>query len=192
MEGFNGPLLFRGTSLAGCLVRSTIASPARSPRGFSRQTRLPPRTRSPAPCGPILYPFPADPTRASLAQKTRSVRPRFFRRAHPIPAKPGRAFAAARPGRPVRRGSEIFPPDAIADPPPHFLAPNRAASCPSCATSGVNLCRFGTSRPNGHSKRSRDADIQSSVLEIMGRTSRPLHHVPRNPQQRSASSCRSS
>jgi hypothetical protein len=46
VEGFNGPLLFRGTSLAGCLVRSTIASPARSPRGFSRQTRLPPRTRS--------------------------------------------------------------------------------------------------------------------------------------------------
>ena len=87
-------------------------------------------------------------------------------------------FAAARPERPVRRGSEeIFP---LLTPslthPPDFLASNRAASCPSCTASEVNLCRFGTSSAGtGTSSASRMPTFTacSNPISPDGLTARP-------------------
>ena len=153
VEVFNGPLLFRGAlRFAGCSVRSTIASP-RDPNGVSRVERASHLAKGPAGdmLTPTLHPpSPFDPIHVPSSRRKHvpGASPFLSVPRNPIPGKPpgarlrSGASRATLPSR-VRRDSPRF--DVVADPPPHFFASNRAASCPSCTASEVNLCRYGTS-----------------------------------------------
>lgn len=117
-------------------------------------------------------PHAPDP-RASLPQKTRSrCDPvSFYARQPRLREAAGRAFAAARPARPVRSycHRSYSPPDAVPDPPPRFPRVEQSGFLSILYSIGSQPLQIWDKQcRNGHIKRITDADIQSSVLEIMG------------------------